>query len=213
MWRIIAVAVLLFQLPLFSQSYYDDEDSIGYDDIVKELSKGKSKTTYFYNNPFEMIKFHLSVGFTNSIMNLQNQNISESNLALKGVQAAFGIDLFSPIWRAEGSIINYEDYSSQESNFSINLQEFDFKLVHITEINSIWSYKIAGGLAARYLQLLTTQGTQDFTTPAGSLQFGVLANFGNTFSIGTELSYRRSIISETSDQAALDLNLRFNGKF
>lgn len=212
--------VLLFSLISLSfipsaLSYENQEDVISYEDIVKELSPtSRSRVRNFGTDPLSQVRFHVGVGFANSLMDLQNlDSVNINDISLKGVQAKLGIDLLSPSWRAEGGIITYETYQDVSGN-KYSVKEFDLSLISISPLARHWSYKFGGGLSARYLDYTNTSlETQKFSTPAMNIQTGVIAEFSPKFSVSTDLVYRKSMTSDSADRSAIDFSLRFDGHF
>ena len=223
MKRIFLISIIsIFSQGLFGQSYNDSsqtEDIMDYESIVRELSKssGTSRTSVYSPDPLAAVRFHVGVGFTNSLSSIEDSERGISLQApLKGVAARFGIDLLSTEWRAEAGITTYESYDDKDTSSKIDLKEFDLSVVGITPVSRLWSYKIGMGLSARYLNLVQADAeTQEieYTTPAMSIQTGVIANVGPKFSISTDLHYRKSLIQETADKTALDFMVRLDGHF
>ena len=194
-----------------SLSYYD----VGYDSIVKELSKSRAKTGPL-SHPLENIKFHGGVGFVSSFVFVEPLGQESASGFMRGFQASLGIDLFSKKWSAETAIRSFGT-TELEEEFQANLQEFDLKVVYRTPISQLFDFRLGGGLAARYLEItLRRDGviqTEKFTTPSSVFLTGLDAVVSDTVTIGAEVAYRSSMIDETADRKAIDASLRVDAHF
>lgn len=223
MKRIFLVSIIsIFSQGLFGQSYNDNssnEDIMDYESIVRELSQssGSNRASVYTPDPLAAVRFHVGVGFTNSLNTVEDsQRGLNLQAPLKGVAARFGIDLLSTEWRAEAGITTYETYDDKETSAKIDMKEFDLSILGLTPVSRMWSYKFGMGLSARYLHIVQAElETQEveYTTPAMSVQTGVIAHVGPKFSISTDLHYRKSLIKETADKSALDFMVRLDGHF
>lgn len=219
MKKILILLSVLFSASALQAQYSDNpgesEDLMDYESIVRELTPTKRSTYKSYGlDPLAQVRFHVGVGFANSILSLssdlENTNTRET---LKGVQAKFGVDLLSPFWRAEGGIVTYETHKDEFGN-NYSLKEFDLSLISLTPIGRVWGYKVGGGLSARYLDFTPNAGEKiQYTTPSANIQLGILVHFSSKMTISTDLVYRRAMTKETIDQSAFDLSVRFDGHF
>ena len=222
------INILLFALLLIcSPKVYSMDDEVGYDQILKELSR--SRTNYRSsqtNDPFEFVKFLFGVNAVNSSINLGFLDGDRTSGFYSGVEANFGIDLLSPYWKAEGSVRTFQDKNLDQ--VTIGLKEFDLKLVHTSYISKNFTVSKGIGLAARYLNVkrsivskasledgvdeLTLTDT-DYVTPSSLFFVGLHAWLNKNISVGTELSYRTTMVTETVDQNSLDLSVRIDTRF
>ena len=131
MKRIFLISIIsIFSQGLFGQSYNDSsqtEDIMDYESIVRELSKssGTSRTSVYSPDPLAAVRFHVGVGFTNSLSSIEDSERGISLQApLKGVAARFGIDLLSTEWRAEAGITTYEPYDDNTGCVPINCDDY-----------------------------------------------------------------------------------------
>ena len=215
---IFTVASLLTysQFGAAAQSDYD----INYDGIVSELSQSRGKVDSYYDeDPFDKIKLHGGVGIVTSIINLGLENSDIAGLH-SGVEANFGIDLFSERWMAEGSVRSFGE--AEIDGHNISLKEFDLKLTNHNRLGRALQYRAGFGLAARYLDYLNPQQVSlsaagksptKYTTPASIFYFGVNAVLSKTVTLGIEAAYRSPMISETIETGAFDTGLKVDFHF
>lgn len=209
-------------LPLTSQA---EENYLGYDDIVKELSRNsiKSKSVTPSNlDPLEMVKIHTGVAFSSAQLTVEDLNDSSASGFHQGIELNFGIDLFSPVWLAEGTVRSFG--AKKFDNNKMSLKEFDLKFVHITPINYFVNFKFGLGIAARYLtvepkkesEIVTlSTGPQkvEYSTPSSLITMGLQTFLTRSVSLGVDLAYRSAMIDETIDKRSIDANLRIDTHF
>ena len=124
--NILIVSSLLI-LPLSALANQSDYD-VNYDSIISELSRSRGKVALDSDeDPFNNIKLHGGVGFVTSLISISPGDRIITGLH-NGVEANFGIDLFSRQWMAEGSIRSFGDSHLEGNN--ISLKEFDLKLTY-----------------------------------------------------------------------------------
>lgn len=214
---------------LFPISLLAAEEEIGYEGILHELSQNQTRESYSPSkHPFDDVLFHMGVNFTSSHLNLILENGQKLSGFHSGIEATFGIDLFSKNWLAEGSVRTFGD--SKMEQHEISLKEFDLKITYRNHLSQVLTFFTTFGLAARYLNYIpaplaneeqgplqpsSTQSltAKQFTTPSSLLAIGMATNIGQSFSLGLELGYRRSMISETIEKDALDAVLRLDTHF
>lgn len=193
---------------------YDDDEGLGYDQIVSELSQSRasiSKPTS--TDPFENVMIHGGLGFVTSYLTLSPSSGKDQNIFLKGVEAYFGIDLFSPYWMAEGGMRSYSNEKLDDGGYA-SLKEFDLKVIYKPELNRFLILRTGLGLSARYLDYADQNDiVQEFTTPSMVLVLGFEAKISQTLSLGTELAYHSAMIEDTIDHSAIDGSFRINLHF
>ena len=217
--KYILIVSSLLTLPLFAGAAQSDYD-VNYDGIISELSKSRgSVDADFEDDPFAKIKLHGGVGFVTSLISLSTADKDISGLH-SGVEANFGIDLFSERWMAEGSIRSFGD--TEIDGHNISLKEFDLKFTYHSRLGRALQYRLGMGLAARYLShrsgkelSLASQASTEtiYTTPASIFYFGVNAVLTKSITLGLEASYRDPMTSETIDNGALDTGIKLDFHF
>lgn len=205
---ILVFAMLL--VPTFvwaqSQDSSNDADVMDYNQIVNELSRTRAPMPQHKNDdPFANVKIHGGVAFISSYINLTPQPGHNATGFLKGFEANFGIDLFSPYWEAQGAVRSFgqETLDAKIGN-RVALHEFDLKVLYMPPLSRFLFLRLGFGLSARYLTYTTLRGTAKYTTPASVLVAGAEARLTDTFSLGLAVNYRSAMISETIEDAAVD---------
>lgn len=191
-----------------------DENDLSYDDIVSELS-GQQRAPILTRDPFADVLIHTGVGFASSYTSilLPQQNLSNQVL-LSGFEASLGIDLFSRHWMAEGSIRSF-DPTELSTRQTLSLKEFDLKAIYRENLSRRLGLRMGLGLAARYLTFSPSlqAPASTYSTPASLISTGLNARISRSFSLLAEVSYRRTLVSDTPDQSALQASLRLDGHF
>lgn len=201
---------------------YEDETFIGFDGIVNELNRetqtngaiSRSRQTQFIQgkDPFDSIWMHLGVGYSATTQNVSINNDERLYLGLKGVQAAFGIDLFSENWMAEGTARSFAE--SDETTARASLQEFELKMFYKSRLAKNLNLRGGAGLSARYLNLNhPSVGLVQYTTPSSVATVGADIYLNDHISLGAEISARSTMIAETSDRSSFDATLRIDTHF
>ncbi|MCH2535203.1 MAG: hypothetical protein MK008_12235 [Bdellovibrionales bacterium] len=210
---------------IFCGQAHADENYMGYDDIVKELSRNSTKQSDIKTtnlDPLEMVRIHTGVGFSSSQLTVQEFNDNDISGFHQGIELNFGIDLFSPVWIAEGTVRSFG--SKELENNKISLKEFDLKFVHLTPINYFVNFKFGMGIAARYLTvesqstdeivtLNTAPQKVEYSTPSSLFIMGLQTFLTNSVSLGIDIAYRSAMIDETIDKRSIDANLRIDTHF
>lgn len=221
---VISLTLTLFASPLVQASASVDEEEIGYEDIVKDLSKDVSKEQRRAadnssrastrqagpQHSLDDVMIHGGVGFTHMFGTL-NQSGNRTHLSQRGIQATLGIDLFSDYWLAEGSARNFS--SHDYGNTNVALKEFDLKIVYHNKFAPKLGLKLGGGLAARYMQVSNQLGTFDYTTPASVFTGGIELLAARNLTLAAEASARTALISETLDKNSYDMTVRIDANF
>lgn len=207
----IISSLTLFLSPLV---HAQSEDYSDYDDIVKDLSSGASRTAVA-TDPFDEIMIHGGLGFTSTYVNVHPQGKPGSSGLLTGIEASLGIDLLSREWLAEGAVRSFgTDHLSGQSQAS--LREFDLKLIYRSYLSSKFIFRIGGGLAARYLKYsdpINFAGTLQQTTPSWIALMGFEIPVAKALSAGFEVTLRTPMISDTIDRTAVDSGFRVSAHF
>jgi hypothetical protein len=232
----VSLAFLATAPSTFAQSF-DEESQFGYDYIVRELSRGEtSLRTPAYRDPFSEVKIHLGVAFLSSHINVDPSDRKSFSGFHRGFEANFGIDLFTPLWIAEGVVRSFSPQKLGQD--TVALKEFELRLIRRYAIASGLTWRLGGGLSARYLDVTSaaTAGTgpesggaiattaasdgsslgrtsSRFTTPASVITTGIEMRFTDILGLGLEVSYRSALIDETADRQSVDAGFRIAGRF
>lgn len=196
----------------WASSSWGSEDVLGYDAIVNELNRENDrpltgKSTTLYSSPsLDTVLFHGGIGIASLMQTVTFADGSRTHLSQKGIQASFGIDLFSRRWIAEGTARTFD--KSEDSNQPVSLQEFELKVIHKDQFNPSWGYRIGAGLSARYMNLHIGYDTETFTTPSGVATLGLDFYVTNKMSFGVDINGRSAMITETPDTRSIDGTLR-----
>jgi len=216
---IVALASLSFaavaSFPGFATGALEDDDLVGYDEILNELNRESNRpvlrthaNTRRSADPLESVLFHAGIGLASLMQTVTFPDGASRYLNQKGIQASFGIDLFSPHWIAEGTARNFSP--TEGSNASVSLQEFELKVLHKDLYTSRVGYRIGTGLSARYLNLQRGQDTITYTTPSGIVTFGIDLYANDKMSFGADLNGRTAMITDTPDEGSIDATLRID---
>lgn len=190
----------------------DDESSMGFDSIVKDLSSSRSSLVPAPNgsDPFDYVLIHFGVGLVSSFISYE-ANVGPVSGIQQGFQATLGIDLFSKNWQAEGAVRTFSEAEINKTRAS--LHEFDLKIIYtFTSYTSLEPF-MGAGVAARYLDVTENGKVSKFTTPSSILNLGTSYKLSDSIAIAGEVSYRRPFIDETAERSAVDLALRLDTNF
>lgn len=219
----ILVLFIISISPFIAQA---NDSYIGYDDIVKELSKSSIKSTKIKattTDPLELVKIHAGVAFTSAQLTVKEFQDNDISGFHQGVELNFGIDLFSPVWLAEGTVRSFG--AKKFDNNKMSLKEFDLKFVRLTPVNHFVNFKFGMGIAARYLTIeraidpeivtLNTTAPQkiEYSTPSSLLTLGLETFLTKSLSLGFDIAYRSAMVDETVDKRSIDANLRIDTHF
>lgn len=208
------VGVFLLFPPVLSwaqQAEDEVDDTYGYDYIVNQLSENTVKAPAYEPDPFESVRFHFGVGFTNELLQVEKSHGS-TTAYMNGIDISLGINLFTPEWIAEGSIKNYNHANSGSSEFQ--LREFELKTIYQSKLTKSWSYRFGGGLTARFLSSdYETGRNESYSTPSILILGGFVRDLSKNFSFHTDIGYKNALVSDSIDKNALDLTLRVNAEF
>ncbi len=202
----------------------DEGETIGYDAIVDQLNrqnsqqaatvraKAASQTAASSESAFDTVWMHGGVGFANYIEDLRFDDGKTATLNQKGIQAALGVDLFSPNWMAEGTARSFGEDGDSKVRSSVH--EFELKILYKDRLNGRFGYRAGAGLTGRYLTLKRYGfADQDYTTPTSVATLGGDAFITDRFSLGVDLNARNSLIGETIDHNSYDMTLRIDAHF
>jgi hypothetical protein len=192
----------------------DDDEMVGYEQILKELSGSPTSTTRgsarIEEDPFANIMIHGGVGMVSTFgqAHVPDGSIQYSQ---QGIQATLGIDLFSPNWVAECSARSFARADYQDADMS--LREFDIKFLYRDVISKGIGYRMGAGVAARYMTINFMGTNTEYTTPASVIGGGLDLNFTKHVSVGVDVSSRNSLVAETGDRSSVDATLRMDAHF
>ena len=215
----VALALSVFAAVSAQAQEEYEEDVVGYDTIIRDLgreiapapvaTRARSPRT---RDPFESIWIHGGIGVATLMQDLDFGDGQNIYLGQRGVQAALGIDLFSPNWMAEGTVRNFNEHA--DARASILLKEFELKILFKDKFSRQLGYHLGGGLAARYMTIRhVTYGTLEYTTPSSVASLGMDLFLSDRISLGAEMSARNTLISETIDRVSYDATLRLDTHF
>ncbi len=203
-----------------------NDDEIAYEEIVKDLSsdvskeqrraaavENSSRASARRSGPqqsLDDVMIHGGVGFT-QMFSTVNYGGDRTHVAQRGIQATLGIDLFSDNWLAEGSARNFSSYDYGSTN--VALKEFDLKVVYHSKFAPKLGMKFGGGIAARYLEVANSSGSNTFTTPASVFTGGIELLAARNLTLSGEVSARTALISETVDKNSYDMTVRIDANF
>ena len=201
---------------IVTNAHADDSGSYSsFDSIVKELSSSRINSSVETTPPpIESIKFHASLGFTTSLVQLDLPNDLPDSKSMRGIELRLGIDLFSPHWVAEGAVRTFTP--EPFLNGEITLKEFDLLFVYKNSVNKPLNFSFGGGMTSRYMDLrgINISGVDTSSaTPASVILAGASTAFSESFSLGAAISYRDALVSKTADEGSIDGTLQFNGRF
>ncbi len=209
-----ALSLALDPSPARAQSDEDDAELMDYDAIVRELSHtgaSHARPSKPDSDPFASILLHGGVGLASTFSTFSHQG-QKVRMGQRGFQAAFGIDLFSDHWLAEGAARSFS--RGNHGRLGVGLKEFDLKVYYRERMTTAIGMRVGAGLAARYLTV-SDPGAADtvFSTPSTILALGGEYFIGRSLSVGAELSARHALIGETVDRNAVDATVRLDTHF
>ena len=197
----------------------DDNNEVSFDSIVSELKTSTEdiKPVQDFNDPWEQIGVYGGLGLAANYLDLQIPGATRTSGILKGLQAHFGIDLFTKYLRAEGAFRAFAQ-DSIDSNVHASLKEFELRTVLLPAPYAKNTLRLGLGLSARYLDVAsrnTLNGwrNQSTSTPASVLSMGVERKISKNFSVGPDLSYRSALIEDTFDKSSWDFCLKMDANF
>ncbi len=196
----------------------DDSSDMNYDAIVDQLNK-ENATTLRAQQPaaksssLDSVVMHGGLGYANFVQGLTFDDGTTTTLNQRGIQAALGIDLFSPNWMSEGTFRTFAEDGDGKIRSSVH--EFELKLLHKDRIAaSRFGYRAGLGLTGRYLTVKRKDlPEQSYTTPTSVLTAGGDLFVNDRLSIGADINMRNSLIGETIDHNSYDMTLRVDAHF
>lgn len=212
------ILIAAFIAPTLVLANAGEDDVVGYDSIIEELSSSRTSAESYrpQEDPLANVMIHGGAGYATSYINLNPEKGEKISGLLKGFEATFGIDLFSRDWIAEGAVRSYQS-EELDRETQISMKEFDLKVVHRSELARALSARVGGGLAARYLTVERRVSEEilkpQYTTPSSLIFVGFQAHISPRISLGSDLSYRNSLIDDSIDQSSLDASLRLDAHF
>jgi len=210
------VLVLFLALSTSTWAQSDNQDYINYDSIIKDLTASTKIPSTSYQDPFDMIKIHGGLGLVGSYTSITTATGEHYSGFQRGLEAKLGIDLFSPLWRAEGALRSF--LSSQlEKAVHATLNEFYLRLLYCNPVSQWVKLRFGMGVAARYMALNLNQAAgvvkQESSTPASILSLGLEMAITQELSIGAELAYRSTLVTEIYDSEMTDVTLSLETHF
>ncbi len=209
------VAILSLVTPkAWTATDLNDDEMIGYEQILKELSNTPTSSTRgsarVEEDPFANVMLHGGVGMVTTFGQAHTPD-GTIQYNQRGIQATLGIDLFSANWIAECSARSFAraDYE----NAQMSLREFDIKFLYRDSVAKGIGYRLGAGVAARYMTVDFMGTHTEYTTPASVIGAGLDMNFTKHVSVGLDLSSRNTLVAETGDRSSIDATLRMDAHF
>jgi len=208
------IILLYLFLPLAAQALQNEiiaEDYYSYDTIVDQLKTDQPKELE-YTKDYEDIFFHVGAGFSQSILNIESDVLSDT-VTMNGIEIKGAINLMSPFWLAEGSIRNFN--STRDNKASYKLREFELRITRFTPMSRVWFSRVTTGLSARFLKSDIEQRgvNRDYSTPALILGGGMGFNITQRMAIVGDLGFKTSMIQDTVDKNVFDMTIRLDTRF
>lgn len=197
-----------------------DEDStdIGYDAIVDQLNRETASTVRAHqparsSSTLDSVMMHGGLGFANFVQGLTFEDGSATTLNQRGIQAALGIDLFSPNWMSEGTFRTFAEDGDGKVRASVH--EFELKILYKDRLAATrFGYRAGLGLTGRYLTIKRKDKPEEsYTTPTSVATLGGDLFVNERLSLGADLNARNSLIGETIDHNSYDMTLRVDAHF
>jgi hypothetical protein len=216
--RCLWILASLSLISVSSHAFADDEDDvIGYDSIINQLNREvnpapATRAKRRSVDPFENIWIHAGVGLATQMQTIEFADGKTAYINPKGMQFAFGIDLFSENLAAEGSARSLTDTSNSSTHAS--LKEFELKVFYKERLSRQLGLRLGAGLTARYLTLQRVgEGSVDYTTPSSVGTVGLDIFATDRLSLGADVNARGPLIAETLDRGSYDATLRVDMHF
>lgn len=220
----LAVLIGAASVPAFAASAVTDEETssdISYDTIVDQLSKESSaldattrakQKNATSTDPFDLVMMHGGVGFAAFVQRVRLADGTSYTMNQQGMQAALGIDLFSPNWAAEGTARSFGEDGNSRVRSSV--QEFELKVYYKDKLSKHFGYRAGAGLTGRYLTI-KEQGVaeREYTTPTSVASLGSDLFITDRVSVGADVNARSSLIGDTIDKNSFDMTIRLDTHF
>jgi len=192
----------------------EDESYTGFNDLVSKLEMAASEPVPVADHSWEEVALHGGAGFNMSYANLRSPEGVTGSGIMKGLEAHFGVNLFTRRARVEGIFRNYAA-ESLSSNLTADLMEFEFRGVFLPPMPDKMKLRFGAGLCARYMEIEagSRRVPHKASTPSASFMIGFERKITPTVAIGPDVSYRSALISDTFDKASADVTLRMNATF
>lgn len=211
---LISIVAGTFTLPASSlASSWGEDNLLGYDAIVNELNRENDRpqlsgrsSMQAPSSSLDTVLFHGGIGMAALMQTVTFADGTQTHLNQRGIQASFGIDLFSRRWIAEGTARTFGN--SEDSRQPVSLQEFELKVIHKDRLSADWGYRLGGGLSARYMNVHRAHDIETFTTPSGVATLGLDFYVTNKMSFGADINARSAMITDTPDSRSVDGTLR-----
>lgn len=198
-----------------------ESDNMGYDAIVNSLSKEQAsrnatsrarEPVKYEESSLDSVWMHGGVGFANYIQSVRFNDGTTAQLNQKGIQAALGIDLFSPNWMAEGTARSFAEDGDAKVRSAVH--EFELKVLYKDRLSPRLGFRAGAGLTGRYLSIKRLGlPDEEYTTPTSVATLGGDVFMNDRFSVGADMNARNSLIGETIDHNSFDLTLRVDAHF
>jgi len=158
------------------------------------------------------IRIHGGFALINSLQQVPVDGEHLSTASSRGIQANLGIDLFSPNWIAEGSVLNYPE--TRQDNFTVASNGFELKIFYTGAIIERVTLHGGPGISSRNFTIKTDSSSASRSVSAANtvLAFGADYWVSGHLSIGLEGSARMPMVS-ANDPQSTDFAIRIDGHF
>jgi len=208
----ISLLTLLTILPLSTKVWAQEYEEVSYDELIQRLSKKKSRVIHDQvgASVLDDIMIHIGAGLTTSSIQYSSGSLS-STRQVNGFQLSFGIDLFSQNWASEMLVRNLSGNDSSEIK---SYREFDLRVLYREKSTTTTpGYRLGAGLGNRYLRVEEPSFRFEEYSPLFVFFGGLELTLNKNFSLGAELGYRTSIITDIHDKESFDFLLRMDTYF
>ena len=183
-----------------------------YSDAYKGANYRRRQTRDDDYSPLDDIRIHGGVALINSIQQVPVNGSALSTASTHGIQANLGIDLFSPNWIAEGSVLNYPE--TRQDDFSVASNAFELKIFYTAPIFERITLHGGPGVSSRNFTIRADSSASDRSISTANTVLAIGANYwvSGHLSIGLEGTARMPMISATDPQSN-DFSVRIDGHF
>jgi len=197
----------------------EDTTELGYDGIVDQLNREQAASVRAHTpvvhseSSFDSVWMHGGIGLANYVEGIQFNDGTSTTLNQRGIQAALGIDLFSPNWMSEGTFRTFAEDGDGKVRSAVH--EFELKVLYKDRIAaSRFGFRTGLGLTGRYLTIKRKDiGEETYTTPMSVASLGGDLFINERFSLGADVNARNALIGETIDHNSFDMTLRVDAHF
>ncbi len=211
---------LLVSLLAFSTNVlaYDDDSYKEYDSIVNELkaSADEPMPLATTDTDWDAVAMHGALGISTSLVSITAPDGTTGSGLMKGVQFGGGVNLFSRKIRAEAAFTNFAQ-ENLDRDIKADLKEFEVRAIFLPVVSDTTTIRIGAGVAARYMDVRSYSQHQWTTytasTPSSLFLLGMEKKVSKSMTLGPDLSYRSTLVTNTYDKSSWDASFRLNATF